>query len=275
MDANIFAGLEGFGLTDVAVRQQEIFKSAPEPAVGEAAEEVHKFNIDNYIFAKKYTCPVCGYNFESNTVRNTKIRIESTEFDLRLKCSPIEPMLYNVIVCGGCGYSAVTKVFNQISARQSERILAEITPKFRPIDYPKEPSIDEAITRYKLALLNAVVKQAKEGEKAYICMKLTWLYRLKEQAPEQERMFAALTVKGFTNALENETPPVMGIGDSTMMYLIGAFSMFLGENDAALKILSSMIVGSNCSERLKDRARDLKNEITAAKLIEQKISKNA
>jgi len=271
---NIFAGLEGFGLSDVAEKQKEIFKPQPQPQKSAKEEAAYQFNIDNYVYAKKYICPVCGYNFTAFTVRDSKIRIESTEFDLRLKCSPIEPMLYNVIVCEGCGYSAVTKAFNKVSRRQSEMILAEITPNFRPVEYPKEPDIDAAITRYKLALLNSMVKQATEGEKAYVCMKLTWLYRIKGNEPANEKVFADLTLKGFTRALESESTPVMGIGEAAMTYLIGAFSMFLGDNEGALKTLSGVVVSSNCSERLKDKARDLKNEIVAAKLFDNMTKKD-
>ena len=36
---------------------------------------------------------------------------------------------------------------------------------------------EDALARYQLALVNAIVKQAKNSEKAYICLKAGWLMR--------------------------------------------------------------------------------------------------
>jgi len=267
---SIFAELDKFGLSAVAEKKQEVFKLDPKTQKTEQQKEVHKFNIDDFVYTKNFTCPVCGQNFMANVVRESKIRVDSIEFDLRPICSPIDPMLYIVVVCESCGYSAVNKAFNKITGRQSEIILSEISPNFKPIPYPKEPTVEMAIERYKLALLNALVKNAKDGEKAYICMKITWLYRIKGNELPNEKKFADLTVKGFTNALAKEFPPIMSLEESTILCLLGAFLMFLGDNESALRILSDLIVSKKSSERLKDRARDLKNEIIAAKLLANK-----
>ena len=270
MSENIFAGLEEFGLSAVA-QKQELFKHAVKEQDATQKKEAPKFNIDDYIYTKNFICPVCGYNFSANVVRESKIRVESIDFDLRPICTPIDPILYNIVVCEGCGYSTANRVFNKATSKQAELILSQITPNFRPHPYPKEPGIEMAITRYKLALLNAVVKQAKDGEKAYLCMKITWLYRIKGDDAANEKMFAEHTVKGFTAALENEITPIMGLEESTILCLLGAFSMFIGQHESALRILSELIVSKSSSERLKDRARDLKNEIIAAKLLAAKV----
>ena len=41
----------------------------------------------------------------------------------------------------------------------------------------KKITYEDALTRYKLALLNAVVRQGKNSEKAFICLKTAWLLR--------------------------------------------------------------------------------------------------
>ena len=38
-------------------------------------------------------------------------------------------------------------------------------------------SYEKAIERYKLALYNTLVKKGKNSEKAYECLKISWLYR--------------------------------------------------------------------------------------------------
>ena len=258
---SIFVGLDKYGLSAVAEKKQEVFTPNLSAQKLEQKEDALKYNVDSYVYAKKFDCPVCGHNFKSNVIRESKIRVQSIDFDLRPICTPIDPILYNIIVCDSCGYSAVNKTFSKITNRQSEIILSEITPHFKPQPYPKEPEVEMAIERYKLALLNAIVKKAKDGEKAYICMKITWLYRIKGNDLVNEQRFADLTVKGFTSALANEYAPIMGLEEGTVLCLLGAFSMFLGQNESALKFLSELILYQNASDRLKERARDLKNEI--------------
>ena len=260
MADNIFDGLEKYGVSSVAKKNNDIFANARTDSANK--KDKSKFNIDEYLHAKKFVCPVCGQNFTSYVVRDNKVRMNSMDYDLRPIYTPVDPLYYDVVVCAtSCGYSAVREVFAKITRAQTELILSEVSPKFRPYTYPKEPSIDLVIERYKLALLNAVVKKAKDGEKAYICMKLTWLYRIKGDDLATEKQFARLTLQGFTNALSKEFPPIMGLKQNTVLYLMGAFSVFLGEHDSALKILGEIIVSEGSSKRLKDKARVLRDTV--------------
>ena len=262
---NIFGGLEKFGLGEVVEKNQVIFEEEIKSDEPIEKKQIKSFNIDDYIYLKTYTCPVCDKEFKSYAVRHGKVRMEAIEYDLRPIHTPIEPLFYDVIMCENCGYTAVNESFNKINRVQIEKIKTEISPNFKPIPYPKEMTVDMAIDRYKLALLNCVVKEGKDGERAYICMKLTWLYRIKGDESKNERQFAELTLKGFTIALSKEIPPIMGIAESAVMYLIAAFSTFLGNQQTALKILSGLIASSSTSSRLKNRARDLKQSINAFK----------
>ncbi|MDR0272150.1 MAG: DUF2225 domain-containing protein [Clostridiales bacterium] len=264
--SDIFNDLHKFGLKAVASRQTEIFVPEVEKAVGVKEKEVAPFNIDDYVYEKKFRCPVCEQTFTCDVVKESKIKVQSIEFDLRPICVPVDPLYYGIVVCNTCGYSAVNRVFDKIMKKQAEKIIGEIAPNFVYRSYPKEPEIDMVIDRYKLALLNAVVKQAKDGEKAYICMKLTWLYRIKGNEHENELKFAKLTVSGFNNALAKEYCPILGLEEGTILCLLGAFQMTLGDNASALKILSSVITSNRVSHRLKDRARDLKSEMLSKQL---------
>jgi len=258
---DIFAGLEKFGMKKVAENVPQVFKAEQTKEVVKTEAVVKEFKIEDIIYEKSYVCQVCNFNFKSYAVRHGKTRITSIEFDLRPIYTPIEPLLYDVIICDGCGYTAVSESFNKINRRESDKILKDITPHFVPVPYPKEPTIDEAIDRYKLALLNCVVRESKEGERAYICMKITWLYRIKGNEFINERKFASLTLQGLNNAIEKESMPILGISESAVLYLISAFSTFLGDKTTALKVLSGLITSKSTSNKLKNRARDLKETI--------------
>lgn len=264
MEGNIFGGLEKFGFKTVIEETGNIFEPAANKKK-QSSEAIEKqgFDINEYIYLKRFECPVCCKNFRNHVVKWSKMQLKGTDYDLRAIYEPINPMFYDVIVCEYCGYSSLTETFNKITDRQSELILSEISPHFKSYEYPKEPDIDMVIDRYKLALLTSTIKKANFGEKAYICMKLTWLYRLKGGDPANEKLFAQFVLKGFAKALAEEHPPIMGLEEATVLFIIAAFSKFVEQHKSAMKILSTLIVSKKASERLKNRARDLRNEIMA------------
>ena len=218
------------------------------------------FNISDYTYTKQFDCPVCDEHFVSNVVRESKMRYRSVDFDLHPVCEPINPNFYDVVICPKCGYGAMKEYFGVIASRQADMILAEITPNFTVRDYPAELDADMAIKRYEHALRCSMAKKAKDGEKAYICMKLMWFHRLKGDV-ENQKKFAELTLKGFNNALATERLPIMGLTDDTITYLLGALYMVLGDNKSSIRYLSEVVVSKTASDRLKDKARNLKDEM--------------
>ncbi len=258
----IFDGLEKFGLGEY--KKVELFepdKKATDKGVNVAEKQ---FNIKDCIYTKEFVCPVCGKTFGSNIIRTGKVKLENIEYDLRPIYSPIEPLFYDNIVCVKCGYSTVKQMFANIRDSQIDLILNQLTPKFTPITYPDELTIDMAIERYKLTLLNTYIKKGKNGEKAYVCMKLCWLFRIKGDK-ESELLFAKHTRDGFIKAFSTEVCPIMGLEENTVIYIIAAFSRTLKEYEDSLRFLGRVIVSKTASSRLKDRARDLRDEINAIK----------
>ncbi|MCL2236357.1 MAG: DUF2225 domain-containing protein [Defluviitaleaceae bacterium] len=262
MTDNIFGGLEKFGLEGVLEEGIDIFETAPKKGSGsEKAADADVFSIDNYVYLKEFDCLVCRKKFESYVVKWSKVRLERVEYDLRPIYSPVNHLYYDVLCCPICGHAALSRVFDKITERQIEIVRAQLRPHYKHVEYPKEPTIEQVLDRYKLALLNATIKKAKQGEKAFLCTKITWLYRIKGDDLENEKKFATLAIRGFMKALEEEHTPIMGMEEITILYLMAALSSFLGNYKNALKILSTIIVSKKASQRLKDKSRDLRDFI--------------
>ncbi|MDL2288510.1 DUF2225 domain-containing protein [Oscillospiraceae bacterium OttesenSCG-928-F05] len=66
---------------------------------------------NTYIFARNYTCPLCGKPFMENAVRASKLRTVRTDSDMRTRYADIEPMYYEIITCPHCYYSAFDDMF--------------------------------------------------------------------------------------------------------------------------------------------------------------------
>ena len=151
-------------------------------------------------------------------------------------------------------------------------------------------SYDDALERYKLALVSAIVKQDKTSERAYLCLKTAWILRgkremleamlteakatgkklkkeetqLVSQIPElvkEEKAYLKNALEGFLGARRTENFPMCGMDELTVDYLIAALATVFEQYDVAKKLLGNILVSRVASNRLKDKARDLKDTI--------------
>lgn len=274
--AGIFSGLESLGLgnlTGSKLFEQEEKKK--EKVVVEKAAPVVLEEKD-YIFDKTFECPVCDGKFTAKVMKNSKAKLISSDLDLRQKFEGVDAVKYDVIRCN-CGYSALSRYFPSIMPSQAKTIKAKICSrvKFTP-GTGEIYTYEEAIERYKLALACAVVKPAKASEKAYICLKSAWLLRgyqehlqakgeLTEEkkaglvAEEQEYLKNAC--EGFVAARSAENPPIAGMDEYTVDYLLAALSYEVGNYDMASRMVVKILSANSASNRMKDRARELKDLI--------------
>ncbi len=254
---NLFSGLEELGfknLNEVDLYNKDEGKENDTPAAKDES------SILDYIYDKSYTCPVCGNEVKARTVKVGKARNVSKDTDLMPRYENINPLFYDVVLCQNCGYAALSRYFEKLKHDQALLIKSTITQKFRAKVYPDLYDEDVAIERYKLALLNAVVKNSKLSEKAFICLKLSWMYRLKEDN-ENELKFSEQALTGFKEAFTKESFPICGMDTYTLVYLLGELSRRIGDNESALRWLGKVIVTPGVSPRLKELARDQRDLI--------------
>lgn len=240
---------------------------------------------EDMIYEKTYKCPVCDKEFKSKTVMTGKAKLLSVDTDLRPKYQGIDCIKYDCVVCEHCGYSVLTRFFGALSSLQIRNIRENICDHFNGIKFNENIySYDEAIVRYQLALANAVVKRAKNGEKAYTCLKIAWLYRgkaenldiseqdYKEQFSEctiEEQKYMAMAYEGFIKAVQEEYFPICGMDESTVWYLLADLARRNKKYDESARYISEVLISKNASPKVKGRARELK-EILKEELKEIK-----
>ncbi len=254
---SIFEGLELFGFKNL--QDVKVFDEVKPEDLKKPDKKPEPELVDN-LYDSKMTCAVCDKEFTVRLLKKSKLKLLSSDFDLKAHYSPEDPSIYDVYICPHCGYTATSIYFDKISEVSARLIKENITPKFKPKKYGDIYSVPDAIERYKLALLNAVVKKAKNSERAYLCMKIGWLYRAQGDE-SREKMFLASAAKGFEEAFSQEKAPICGFDENIIQYLVAAFNKIGGNNDVALKWLSKLILSRNISPKLKDRAITLKEEI--------------
>lgn len=279
---NIFAGLESFGLK--GTNKVDVFQEKTDDKTQEkGGNKDHKKEVteEDLLFEKSYTCPVCDNEFKSKMVRTGKVRLAGADTDLRPKYMGVDALKYDAVLCPKCGYAALNRYFNFIMARQAANIKEQISKTFSYEEKEdKVYSYDDAIMRHKLALLNTVVKNGKNSERAYTCLKLAWLYRgkremLLQQEEEydkdevmelaaEEKELLTNAYEGFESAFSKEDFPMCGMDQYTLLYLLAELARRIGDNEAAARHVSKVLVGKNVQKRIKDKAVDLKEKLHAA-----------
>ena len=274
--AGIFSGFEKLGLGNIG--KEELFEDPKKKTVEVKKEQPKRLqlvNEEDYLFDKKYKCPVCDSEFEARTVRTGKVRMKNVDIDLRPDYDELDQNKYDVIACPACGYAALGRYFPTLNKYQIDDIRVKIC-----MNYKHEPnneptySYEYAKRLYQLALANAVVKKAKNSEKAYICMKSAWVIRgetqrldpeeegyeaKKKENDAQEKELLENALNGFVMARQSEEFPIAGMDSTTLDYLIAALAVETGKKDIASKMISDILVSRTANSRIKDKARVLKD----------------
>lgn len=272
----LLSGLSDLGLGKL--EDAEIFEEEkkPEPKKEEQPKEEAVFDENDVLFDKSAECPVCGKKFTYRAVRTGKARPIGQDPDLRTKYEKFDPAKYDVVVCPYCGYAVLTKYFTSLPAAQVKLIRDGIGGKVHGVANNPILSYDDAIQRYQLALASSIVKHAKDSEKAFVCLKMAWVIRgkkesLLEDAPDYDDMMAQLrddenealkaAYEGFVSARQKESFPIAGMDEITIDYLLAVLSARFEKYDVAQKMIAGILLNRTANNRIKDRARDLKEQV--------------
>lgn len=283
----LFSGLESLGLGKM--KEEEVFKKE-EPKVSEdgTAVTVPKKQEIDVLFDKTFKCPVCDNEFSAKMIRAGKNKLVKQELDLRVIYDMADAVKYEPVVCTKCGFAALNRFFKPIPLAQASLVKEKISSKFKGIPPVEgEYSYDDAILRYKLALASTVVKCGKTSEKAYVCLKMGWAFRgkaenLPENEPNREEVLKQIksgeleclqnAYEGFTAAYSQEDFPMCGMDETTVTYLSAALALEIGKLDEAGRLSSMVVTSKVANERIKDKAREIKDLVKKRKEEEQKAA---
>lgn len=273
----LFSGLEKMGLgklNKLEVFEEDTAKKGAKK--GEESQQASKPKVteEDLLFDKSYTCPVCNNEFHSKMIRTGKVKLLSADTDLRPKYQLVDSLKYDALVCPSCGYAALSRFFKFMMPAQAKLIRENITKNFSGL--PKTGgtyTYDDAILRHKLALANAIVKKAKNSEKAYTCLKMAWLFRgkretLPKETKDYDKVVADLkkeeddllgkAYEGFMTAFSRESFPMCGMDEMTVTFLVAELARRTGKYEESGRWISKVLTSRSANERIKNKARDIK-----------------
>ena len=241
----LFSGLEKIGLgklDKLEIFEEDSKKNAAKPGQpGTAATQKHKVTEEDLLFDKSYTCPVCDNEFHSKMIRTGKVKLLSADTDLRPKYQLVDSLKYDALVCPECGYASLSRFFKFMMPAQAKLIREN--------------------------------KKAKNSEKAYTCLKMAWLYRGKAETLPKETKDYDKTIKelkkeetellskaydGFMTAFSRESFPMCGMDEMTVTFLVAELARRTGKYEESGRWISKVLTSRNANERIKNKARDIK-----------------
>lgn len=276
---SLFSGLESMGLGKMKDMDLYGDEKKTEQKTEAAVQKPVTVDEASLLLDKTFTCPVCDQEFKEKIVKTGKAKLLSQDIDLRPRYADIDAHKYDVVACPICGYAALARNFNVLTSAQGKLIKENISANFTGLGPEKATySYDDVLARLKLTLINTVVKRGKTSEKAYICLLMGWMTRgkaetlpadtpnraqLLEQLKKEELDFLGKAAEGLMDAFAKESFPLCGMLDeASSTYLVSALCAEVGRSEEALRWVSRLITSKNANERIKERARDLKDKIT-------------
>lgn len=269
---NLFSGLEEFGLNNLS--NINIYDEKEEDTKDNKVKSKKGFSEEDIIFDRTYTCPVCDTDFKSKSVKTGRVKLKGLDSDLRPRYHQADPLKYDAILCTSCGYASLTRFFKNVTYTQADWIKKSISSSYKPVEETGNVySYDDAIARHKMALVSSIVKKAKTSERAYTCLKTAWVIRgkaetLSKDTPDykqvllrlkkEEMEFISNAYEGFSDAFMKETFPMCGMDESTITLLVAELARKTGKLDEASRWISRVLVSRDANDRIKDKAREIK-----------------
>lgn len=278
--SGLLSSLANLGLGKLA--GAKIYEEPEKPKVEQTPKTAEKPHISEseLIYDRNFDCPVCASKISSKIMKTGRARLEGMDEDLRPRHEGIDSVKYDVIMCPICGYSALSRYFKPLLPSQVKWIQDNISQIVELHPGTGETyTYEEAMERYKLALACAIVKKAKNSERAYICLKSAWLLRgwqesLDESEPDyqekkssmeaEENEYLKTALEGFESARSTESTPICGMDETTLDYLMAVLAVRFEKYETASKLVSAVLVSHSANSRIKDKARELKAAINAA-----------
>lgn len=280
----LLSGLEKFGLEQMDTTN--LFEDEKKPKAeqqGQAdAPKEEKHLETEFLLLKSIRCPVCDHVFRTRLVKTGRVKRLEPDFDLRPRFAYIDTNKYDVSSCPKCGYTAINRYFSHITSGQVKLIDQGVHSKFKANtlvnaeDALEAYTYEEAIEYCKLALYCTMVKRGSTSEKAYECLKLSWLYRgwreklesegtndreLLSNVKAEEDAYYKQAYEGFMKAIASESFPMCGMEESTVNILLANMAFKLEKYDVSSKLVSAILASRVTSRSVKDRAMTLKEEI--------------
>lgn len=196
---------------------------------------------EDVFFVDTIECPVSGTVFDYLRVRTKAVRPIGRDSDFYVRYTGVDPALYSLIVCPGCGYTAYRDDFDDLT--DEERAALSSSREERMAQLPHSlcglRSPEEGIVATDLALGCYALRRPNERRRAVLLHRRAWAERERGDAAA-ERAYLAAAREAYQDAFERDS----GISDESATraaYLIGDLWLRLDDPVQAVRWLETAV----------------------------------
>ena len=164
------------------------------------------------------------------------------------------------MLCKHCGFASLPTHFDKVINRQKEAILQKIKPNYKHVEYELPFSLDDAAAIYKQAFACAEAMDAKVSVKAFLSLRLAWVYRDAGRKAEELPLIKDV-YEGLKEAFSTENFPLGNMDEATAKYVIADMARRTGQMGEAMRWVADVVVAKGISSSIKERAGRLKDLI--------------
>lgn len=213
--------------------------------------------MDEILYRKTITCPVCGNEFKQTKPRQSMLHLIKRDTDMCSYYEGVNPYYYEINVCPKCGFSFLDRFKKDISNADKANFLKTVTMHWKKQDFRGKRDLNQAIETYKMAILSGRTIDLNASAMAGICMRLCWLYRGSGNI-EEEKRFMKVAADFYEKAYEiGGAYGEDAVKPEIIVYLLGELSFRLGNNKDATKWFSLAISKYACDPNVKRKTADM------------------
>lgn len=218
--------------------------------------------IDNFIYLKKITCPVCNNSIEIQVVRFTKLAINKVDPDFRQHFVGFEPLWYSVQICPQCNYASLGEDFDKITEKVKSVISQKLSEQKVEVatKFPAERNINQVFTSYYLVLYwlkGITTHKLQEGK---LWLRLAWLYEDVNDL-ELSKMASEKALTLYKDLYHNSRRETTVEQDQRLTMLLGELCMRNDLRAEAQQYFRDTIVHKGGNKVMNETARDRMRDI--------------
>lgn len=196
------------------------------------------------LYDKKCICPHCGTAFVTKRVRSgaQPFTRRDADFCTYYKNQELNPILYTINVCPGCGYAFTDQFSTYLSPLAKKSIHENIASKWTPKDFGAVRSFTDAIVSYKLAIYAAELTGEAYSVKAGLYLRLAWLYRFLDNESEEER-FLNIAINHYEQSYihSDYAKGNKEMSEVRLLYLIGELMRRVAKYEKAISYFTKAL----------------------------------
>jgi len=212
--------------------------------------------MEDAYYEKSLKCPVCLFEFTSTRIKAKAIKVKKKDEDFCNYYENYNPLYYEIFICPHCGYGASNNSFDEIDEEEKALLAKAFEGREIGRDFGGIRSYMDAVDSFKIALFTANLKKARSSIIAGLSLKIAWLYRFERD--NKEESFLGMSLKYYKEAYDTESFSDGGIGELTVIYLIGELSRRIGKYEDAIAWFNRVInhPEKNKNPRIEKLARE-------------------